>query len=67
MSEQPLGAQSDDDDLLAALRLIAERAGKVKLGYYVAAEEIEVRAKADASPVTDADEAAEEFILEALD
>ncbi len=66
MSEQPLGAQSDDDDLLAAQRLIAERAGKVILGYYVAAEEIEVRAKADASPVTDADEAAEEFILEAL-
>jgi 3'(2'), 5'-bisphosphate nucleotidase len=51
------------------LRLIAERAGKVILGYYVEAEEtgeIEVREKDDASPVTDADEAAEAFILGAL-
>jgi 3'(2'), 5'-bisphosphate nucleotidase len=56
----------DSEDLLAALKLIAERAGKVILGYYVAAEEIEVRTKADASPVTAADEAAEDFILEAL-
>ncbi len=54
------------EDLLAALRLIAERAGKVILGYYVEEGEIEVREKADASPVTEADEAAEEFILEAL-
>ena len=59
----------DTDDLLAALRMIAERAGKVTLGFYVAANEtgeVEVRQKADSSPVTDADEAAEEFILEAL-
>ncbi|MCH9013984.1 MAG: 3'(2'),5'-bisphosphate nucleotidase CysQ [Proteobacteria bacterium] len=52
--------------MLAVLRLIAERAGKVILAYYVDVEDIEVRAKADASPVTEADEAAEEFILRAL-
>ena len=56
----------EDDDLLNVLRLIAERAGKVILAYYVEVEDIEVRAKADASPVTEADEAAEEFILRAL-
>ena len=56
----------EDGDLLAVLRLIAERAGKVILAYYVDVEDIEVRAKADASPVTEADEAAEEFILRAL-
>jgi 3'(2'), 5'-bisphosphate nucleotidase len=56
----------EDEDLLAILRLIAERAGKVILGYYAEAETIEVRQKSDASPVTEADEAAEAFILEAL-
>lgn len=56
----------DDEDLLSVLRLIAERAGKVILAYYVEDEEIEVRRKADASPVTAADEAAEAFILQAL-
>jgi 3'(2'), 5'-bisphosphate nucleotidase len=57
---------SETEDLLSVLRLIAERAGKVILGYYVEGEEIEVRHKEDASPVTEADEAAEHFILEAL-
>ena len=57
---------SDREALLAVLRLIAERAGKEILAYYVEAEEIEVRHKADASPVTEADEAAEAFILAAL-
>jgi 3'(2'), 5'-bisphosphate nucleotidase len=57
----------EDEDLLTVLRLIAERAGKVILAYYVEAEKIEVRAKDDASPVTEADEAAEEFILTALE
>ncbi|MCH9000903.1 MAG: 3'(2'),5'-bisphosphate nucleotidase CysQ [Proteobacteria bacterium] len=57
----------DDDDLLNVLRVIAERAGKVTLAYYAKVEDIEVRAKADASPVTEADEATEEFILRALD
>ena len=55
-----------DEDLLAVLRTIAERAGKEILAYYVEAEEIEVRQKEAASPVTEADEAAEAFILEAL-
>jgi 3'(2'), 5'-bisphosphate nucleotidase len=54
------------EDILAVLQLIAERAGKVILGYYVEAEDIEVRKKDDASPVTEADEAAETFILGAL-
>ena len=56
-------------DLLAALTIIAERAGKEILAYYVKAAEdggIEVRQKADSSPVTVADEAAETLILEAL-
>ena len=56
----------EDEDLLAVLRTIAERAGKEILAYYVEAEEIEVRRKEDASPVTEADEAAEAFIVEAL-
>ena len=54
------------EDILAVLRLIAERAGKIILAYYVEEENIEVREKDDASPVTDADEAAETFILGAL-
>lgn len=54
------------DDLLSVLRLIAERAGKVVLGYYAEGEAIEVVQKADDSPVTAADVACEEFILDAL-
>ncbi len=54
------------DDLIAVLKLIAERAGKVILAYYAEGADIEVRSKDDASPVTDADEAAEDLILEAL-
>ncbi|MEQ8356501.1 MAG: 3'(2'),5'-bisphosphate nucleotidase CysQ [Kiloniellaceae bacterium] len=54
------------EDILAVLKLIAERAGKVILAYYAEADEIEVREKDDASPVTEADEAAETFILGAL-
>ena len=47
MSDQESGAESVSrhDDLLAVLKLIAERAGKVILGYYVEAEEIEVDRK----------------------
>jgi len=56
--------QANQDDLIAVLKLIAERAGKIILGYYV--EGMEVREKGDNSPVTEADEAAEAFILEAL-
>ncbi len=68
--ESESGEQDDatgaDDDLLAVLRVLAERAGKLVLAYYAEAEEIAVRAKADASPVTEADEACEAFLLEAL-
>jgi 3'(2'), 5'-bisphosphate nucleotidase len=59
----------DAEDLLAALELIAERAGKEILTCYEAAGKGEgpvVREKADASPVTEADEVAEAYILEAL-
>ena len=56
----------EGDDLIAVLRMIAERAGKIVLAYYVEDEEIEVRQKDDASPVTEADEACEAFILEML-
>ncbi len=57
----------DDDDLQAVMRLIAERAGQVILAHYAEGAAIEVRAKDDASPVTAADEAAEAFILQALE
>ena len=58
--------EMSEDDFLATLQLIAERAGKIILAYYAEGEEVEVRQKDDASPVTDADEAAETFILGAL-
>jgi 3'(2'), 5'-bisphosphate nucleotidase len=57
------------EDLLAVLKLIAERAGKEILGYYVEGEDgagPAVREKADSTPVTEADDAAEAVILEAL-
>ena len=57
----------DDEDLIAALRSIAERAGQVILTHYAKGGDIEVRSKDDDSPVTDADEAAETFILQALE
>ncbi|WP_322096075.1 3'(2'),5'-bisphosphate nucleotidase CysQ [Pelagibius litoralis] len=59
---EELGAE----DIIATLKLIAERAGKIILAYYVEGEEIAVREKDDTSPVTEADEAAETFILGAL-
>ena len=69
--EKPLEALLGQDevgaeDILSVLRLIAERAGKIILAYYVEGEDIEVREKDDSSPVTEADEAAETFILGAL-
>lgn len=51
-------------ELLGFLARIAEAAGRVILRYYETG--VAVRAKADASPVTDADQAAEAIILEAL-
>ncbi len=55
-----------DDTLLSQLRSIAERAGAVILEIYAQSEAVEVREKADSSPVTAADEAAEAVILDAL-
>ena len=57
---------ASDDDLLSVLRLIAERAGKIVLGYYAEGDAIAVTRKEDDSPVTAADLACEEFILDAL-
>ena len=54
-----------DESLLTEVEAIAERAGEVILGFYNGA--VETRAKADASPVTAADEAAEAAILPALE
>src|ERR687892_2734317 len=53
-----------DARLLPELVALAERAGRVILEHYHPGTE--VRAKADASPVTAADEAAEAVILEGL-
>ena len=55
-----------DENFLAALRRIAEQAGRVILGYRNSTENLELREKPDASPVTAADEAAEALILSAL-
>ncbi len=66
MSAKEKAATSEGEDLIAVLKLIAERAGKVILAYYAEGKDIAVTQKADSSPVTEADEAAEEFILEAL-
>ena len=61
------GQQSlDADELLAVLKSIAERAGRVILEVYHRDAEIEIKSKDDASPVTEADEAAEVYILGAL-
>jgi 3'(2'), 5'-bisphosphate nucleotidase len=59
------GGSTETQDLLAVLRLIAERAGKIVLRHYVE-QEIAVREKEDSSPVTDADEESEAFLLQAL-
>jgi 3'(2'), 5'-bisphosphate nucleotidase len=53
-----------DEPLLRAVEEIAERAGAVILEHY--SRDIAVARKADASPVTEADEAAERVILPAL-
>jgi len=58
------GQVSIGEQLLAEVEAIAERAGEVILGYYKGV--IAQRAKADASPVTAADEAAEAVIVPAL-
>ena len=57
-------SQTDTRAMIAELRRIAYAAGDVIMGFYDGGAE--VRAKADASPVTDADEAAERLIVAAL-
>ncbi len=57
-------SQTDSRALIAELRRIAYAAGDVIMGFYDGGTA--VRAKADASPVTDADEAAERLIVDAL-
>ena len=55
----------DRSALLASVEHVARQAGQLILGIY--GSEFTVRRKADASPVTDADEAAEHLIVAALD
>ena len=50
--------------LIAELRGIVRDAGEAIMAYYAAG--VTIRAKADSSPVTDADEAAERLIVDAL-
>ena len=57
-------SQTDTRAVIAELRRIAYAAGDVIMGFYDGGTA--VRAKADASPVTDADEAAERLIVDAL-
>jgi 3'(2'), 5'-bisphosphate nucleotidase len=65
MQRREIGAMSIDKQALAeAFCSIAEHAGHEILRVYHG--EFEVRDKADASPVTDADERAEQLILEGL-
>ncbi len=59
MTDEPRPAE-----LLDEIRDIARRAGEVVLDHY--RSDFEVRRKDDASPVTEADEAAERIILQAL-
>ncbi|MCZ4282850.1 3'(2'),5'-bisphosphate nucleotidase CysQ [Kiloniella laminariae] len=57
---------ADNRDLMNALLMIAQRAGEIVMEVYNRQGEIEVQTKDDASPVTEADQAAEAFILGAL-
>ena len=59
--------RGDMEDLLGVLRGIAERAGKEILAYYVEGQDIEVTEKADESPLTQADLAADALITRALE
>ncbi|MFD2207650.1 3'(2'),5'-bisphosphate nucleotidase CysQ [Kiloniella antarctica] len=56
----------DNRDLMNALLIIAERAGNIIMEIYNRPEGILVENKSDSSPVTEADKAAEAFILGAL-
>lgn len=67
MSAASVADKGELDDLLAVLRTVAERAGKEILRYYVDEEEIAVQEKADQSPLTAADLAADALIAKALE
>ncbi|WP_020592167.1 3'(2'),5'-bisphosphate nucleotidase CysQ [Kiloniella laminariae] len=56
----------DNRDLMNALLMIAQRAGEIVMEVYNRHGDIQVQTKDDASPVTEADQAAEAFILGAL-
>lgn len=58
--------RKDRQQMVEDLRVLAEAAGKVTLRYYGKGDDMELREKADSSPVTKADEACEVLILEAL-
>ncbi len=61
------GGTAEDQDLLAVLRLFAERAGKEILAHYIDSSSVlEMQEKPDGSPITSADLASEELLLEAL-
>jgi len=61
------GGTAEDRDLLAVLRLFAERAGKEILARYIDASSVlEMQEKQDGSPITSADLASEELLIEAL-
>jgi 3'(2'), 5'-bisphosphate nucleotidase len=62
-----IATQSDLESLLTRLREIAAAAGRDILTYYHGAEDIEVTQKADDSPLTKADLAADKRITEALE
>ncbi len=67
VGDPEVAALEADEKFLAALRRIAEQAGHLILAYRNPTKILEVREKFDASPVTDADEAAETLILSALE
>ncbi len=61
------GGSAEDQDLLGVLRLFAERAGKAVIAHYFEANSIlDPPRRPDGSPVTVADEASEELLVEAL-
>lgn len=61
------GGTAEDKDLLGVLRLFAERAGKSILARYIDASSVlQMQEKPDGSPITSADLASEEILVEAL-
>ncbi len=61
------GGTAEDQDLLGVLRLFAERAGKAVIAQYFEANSIlDPERRPDGSPITVADEASEEILIDAL-